>query len=63
MYHQKYYKLIDIDLFKQTNTSTPKQINFVSKLEEGSGATMVCITEKQQKLILNFSLDWLNVTE
>ena len=63
MYHQKYYKLIGIDLFKQTNTSTPKQINFVRKLEEDSGATMVFITEKQQKLVLNFSLDWLIVTE
>ena len=24
LYHQKYYKLIDIDLSRQTNTSTPQ---------------------------------------
>ena len=33
-YHQNYYKLIDIDLSRQTNTSIPQQINFVGKLEE-----------------------------
>ena len=33
LYHQKHYKLIDIDLARQTNTSILKQINFVEKLE------------------------------
>ena len=33
-YHQNYYKLIGIDLSRQTNTSIPQQINFVGKLEE-----------------------------
>ena len=32
LYHQKYYKLIGIDLLRQTNTSIPQQINFVGKL-------------------------------
>ena len=27
LYHQKYYKLIDIDLSRQANTSIPQQIN------------------------------------
>ena len=62
-YHQNYYKLIDIDLSRQTNTSIPQQINFVGKLEEDDGATMFFIAEKQQKTILNFSLDSLIVTE
>ena len=62
-YHQNYYKLIDIDLSRQTNTSIPQQINFVGKLEEDDGATMFSIAEKQQKTILNFSLDSLIVTE
>ena len=35
----------------------------MEKLEEDDGATMSFIAEKQQKLILNFSLDSLNVTE
>ena len=56
-------KLIGIDLSRQTNTSIPQQIYFVGKLEEDDGATMFSITEKQQKTILNFSLDPLIVTE
>ena len=38
LYHQNYYKLIDIDLSRQTNTSIPQQINFTVKLEEDDGA-------------------------
>ena len=44
LYHQKYYKLIGIDISRQTNTSIPQQINFVEKLEEDDGATLV-VTE------------------
>ena len=40
LYNQNYYELIGIDLSRQTNTSNPKQINFVRKLEEDDGATM-----------------------
>ena len=63
LYHQKYYKLIGIDLLRQTNTSIPQQINFTGKIEEDDGATMFFISEKQQKKILNFSVDLLIVTE
>ena len=63
LYHQRYYKLVGIDLSRQTNTSIPQQINFPGKLEEDIGATMFLIAEKQQKTILNFSLDSLIVTE
>ena len=63
LYHQNYYKLIGIDLSRQTNASIPQQINFTGKLEEDDGATMFFIAEKQQKTILNFSLDSLIVTE
>ena len=34
LYHQKYYKLIGIDLSRQTNMSIPQQINSTVKLEE-----------------------------
>ena len=57
LYHQNYYKLIGIDLSRQTNISIPQQINSVLKLEEDDGAKMFFIAEKQQKTILNFSLD------
>ena len=63
LYHQNYYKLIGIDLFRQTNLNIPQQINFVGKLEEDDGATMFFIAEKQQKSILNVSLDSFIVTE
>ena len=53
LYHQKYYKLIGIDLSRQINMSIPQQINFKGKLEEDNGATMFFIVEKQQKFILN----------
>ena len=38
-YHH-YYKLINTNLSRQTNTSTPQQINFTGKLKEYDGATM-----------------------
>ena len=62
LYHQNYYKLIGIDLSRQTNTSIPQQINFRGKSEEYDGATFF-VSEKQKKTILIFSLDSLVVTE
>ena len=43
--------------------SISQQINFVGKLEEDDGATMFFIAEKQQKTVLNFSIDLLTVAE
>ena len=63
MHHQNYHKTIVIDLSREVNTSIPQQINFTGKLEKGDGVTMIFIAEKQQKAILNFSLDSLIVTE
>ena len=62
-YHQKYHKLIGIDLSRETNTSIPQQINFVGKQEKDDGAAMLFIAENQQRTILNFSLDSLIVIE
>ena len=63
MYHQNCYKLIGIELSRQTNASISQQINFTGKLEENDGTTMFFIAEKQRKTILNFSLDSVIVTE
>ena len=63
LHHKKYYKIIGIDLSTQKKTSIPQQINFVRKLEEDDDATIFFIAEKQQKTILNFSLDSSIVTE
>ena len=62
-YHQKPFKLINKDLSRQRNTSIPQQISFVGKSEEDDRAKMFFVSEKQQKTILNFSLDTLIVTE
>ena len=45
-----YYKLIGIDLPRQTNTSIPQEISFAGKLEEDDGAKMFFISDKRQKL-------------
>ena len=47
-YHQNYYKLIGIDLLRETNTNIPQQINFTGQLEEDDGGVMLFIAEKQQ---------------
>ena len=61
-YHQNLYKLsITIDLSRQTNTNIPQQINFTGKLKE-DGAKRFLIAKKQQKTILNSSLDSLIIT-
>ena len=54
MHQENYYKLIGIDLLKQTTMSIPQQINFVEKLEENDCGTMSFIPAKA---IVNFSLD------
>ena len=42
--------------------SIPQQINFIENLEEDDSGTMFFISEKQQKAILDFSLDLLTAT-
>ena len=62
LYYQNYYKIIGLDLARQTNINIPQKINFWGKLED-DGAKMVFITEKQQKAIVKFSLNLLIVPE
>ena len=57
LYRQNHYKLIGKDLSRQTNTSIPQQITFTGKLEKDDGARMFFDSEKQQKTVLNVSLD------
>ena len=61
-HHQSYFKLIGINLSRQKNRCILQQINFVGKLDEDDDAKMFFIAEKQQKIILNFPLDSLNIT-
>ena len=48
-YHQSFYKLISIDLSRQTKTIIPWQVNFIGKSAEGNSAKMLFITGKQGK--------------
>ena len=54
-YFKENYKLIAIDLSKQTKLKDPQQINFVGKLAKDNGATMFFIIEKSEKTTSNFS--------
>ena len=53
-YFKDNYKLIAIDLSKQTKLKDPKQINFIGKLLKNTGATMFFIIEKSEETTFNF---------
>ena len=55
-YFSKHYKLIAIDLSKQTELENPdlkQQTNFIGRLEQNN-ATMFFIIEKKKKPLLDF---------
>ena len=54
-YYKKHYKLIAIDLNKQTKLKDPPQINFIGKLLKNTVATTFFIIEKSEETTLNFS--------
>ena len=54
-YYKKNYKLIAIDLSKQTKLKDPQQITFIGKLLKNTEATMFFIIEKSKETTFNFS--------
>ena len=55
-YFKENYRLIAIDLSKQTKLKDLKQIHFIGKLEnQNHGATMFFITKKSKEKTFNFS--------
>ena len=55
-YFKENYRLIAIDLSKQTKLKDPQQISFIGKLEnQDHGATMFFIIEKSEETTFNFS--------
>ena len=54
-YFLKNYKLIVIDLSKQTKLKDPRQINFIGKLLRNTGAAMFFIIKKSEETTVNFS--------
>ena len=53
-YFKELYKLITIDLSKQTKLKDPQQISFIGKPSNILGATMFFIIEKPEETTLNF---------
>ena len=54
-YYKENYKLIAIDLSKQTKIKDPQQINFIGKIEEqNNGVTMFFIIEKSEETTFEF---------
>ena len=61
-YFKKNYRLIAIDLSKQTKLKDPQQINFIGKLEnQDHGATMFFIIEKSEETTFNFSQNFVTI--
>ena len=63
-YFSKRYKLIAIDLSKQTELENPdlrQQINFIGKLEEDHGVTMFFFIEKSEQTAFNFSKNSVSI--
>ena len=54
-YFKKHFKLIAIDLSKQTKLKDRQQINFIGTLFKNAGATMFFIIEKSEETTFSFS--------
>ena len=50
LYYQKCYKLIGMDLSRETNTNIPRWINFTGKSKEDYGGTMFLLLKSSKKL-------------
>ena len=53
-YFKKHYRLIAIDLSKQTKLKDPQQISFIGKLLNTRGATIFFIIETSEETTFNF---------
>ena len=55
-YYKENYRLIAIDLSKQTKLKDPQQINFIGKIEgQSNGVTMFFITRRSEETTFKFS--------
>ena len=61
-YFKENYKLIAIDLSKQTKLKDPQQISFIGKLEnQAHGATMFFIIKKSEETTFGFLQNSVNI--
>ena len=61
-YYKGNYKLIAIDLSKQTKTKDPQQIDFIGKIEgQNNGVTMFFIIERSEENTFEFLQNSVNI--
>ena len=61
-YYKENYRLIAIDLSKQTKIKDPQQIYFIGKIEnENNGVTIFFIIEKSEETTFEFSQNSVNI--
>ena len=63
-YFKENYRLITIDLGKQTKLKDPQQINFTGRLERQdnkNGATIFFIIEKSKETTFEFLQNYVNI--
>ena len=61
-YYKESYRLIAIDLGKQTKLKDQQQINFIEKNEgQDNGVTMFIITERSEETTFEFSQNSVNI--
>ena len=61
-YYKENYKLIAIDLSKQTKLKDPQQINFIGKIEgPDNGVTMFFIIERSEETTFDFLQNSVNI--
>ena len=61
-YYKENYRLIAIDLSKQTEIKDPQQINFIGKIEEqDNGVTMFFIIERSEETTFEFLQNSLKI--
>ena len=61
-YYKENYRLIAIDLSKQTKLKDPQQINFIGKIEgKNNAVTMFFIIERSEEITFEFSQNSVNI--
>ena len=62
-YFKENYRLITIDLGKQTRLKDPQQINFTGRLErqDNNGTTIFFIIEKSKETTFEFLQNYVNI--
>ena len=60
-YFKNNYKLIGIDLYKQTNLKVPQQISLIGRLSAARGATMFFIIKKSEETTFEFLQNSANI--